>query len=207
MKTIDCIFSKTTFIISTFFLFSTLILFNACEKPSQEHTDGITQQDIELMKENHIIDLKDAVKAYDKYSKQRVKILKDTLKKKYGADFKDTRNVWIDIATIKAYLKYIEQESEDSIEGLAFYFSVNLDSKEAKKNHQSFFIAPTQKNGDKQSGFTIVDGKTKFLYKAFKEYGDTTYQNAQKASFFSLVQTGDGLLLNDMEDSPPMGNN
>jgi hypothetical protein len=184
-------------------MFSILI---SCDSDKKEH-DAITQSDINLMKKNHIIPLKKAVKMYDKYSKDRAKILKDTLKKKYGNDFNDTRNVWIDIKTIKAYLKYIEQESKDSIEGLGFYFSVDLDNTGAKKNHQTFFIAPTQKNGDKQSGFTIVDGKTKFLYEAFKENTGETGQNVQKASFFSMMQGDSGLLLNKNSDSPPGGNN
>lgn len=203
MKILKIFYSNFTLVVMTFFIVSIMI---SCE-PNQKQVENITRADIELMKKNHIIPLKDAVKMYDKYSKDRVKFLKDTLKKKYGNDFKDTRNVWIDIKTIKTYLDYIEKESKDSIEGLAFYFSVDLDNMGEKKNHQTFFVAPTQKNGNKQSGFTIVDGKTKFLYEAFKEYSDSSNQNIQKASFFNLMQEGGGLLLNDNTTSPPSGNN
>jgi len=210
MKNHDHFFPRTTFTILAFFMFLSVILFNACEKPSQEHANGITQQDIELMKENHIIDLKDAVKAYDKYSKQRIKILKDTLKKKYGTNFKDTRTVWFDIKTIKAYIKYIEKNTSEA-EGLQFYYSVNPDNSGKQKNHQTFFIAPSMKNvinGDTiQSGYTIENGKTIFLYEAFKKYSESNQTSVQKASFFSALQDDDGFLLNDGELGPPFGNN
>ena len=209
MKTFDRIFSKTSLIILTFFLLTTVILFNSCDKPRNEE-GKITQSDIDLMKENHIIPLKDAVKAYDKYSKQRVKILKDTLKKKYGADFRDTRNVWFDIATIKAYIKYIEDNTSEA-EGLQFYFSVNPDNDEKQKNHQTFFVAPSMKNvinGDTiQSGYTVKNGKRIFIYDAVKEYMEGQEQNVQKASFFSALQDDDGYLLNAGELGPPFGNN
>jgi len=207
MKILKPFATKFSVFLIALFTFSILVSCESCQRTHHE-TNGITQKDIDIMKENHIIPLKEAVKAYDKYSKDRIKILKDTLKKKYkDANFNDTRNVWVDITTIKAYLKYIEQESKDSIEGLAFYFSVNLDSKEAKKNHQTFFIAPTQKNGDIQSGFTIVDGKTKFLYEAFEEHDDSRDQNIQKGSFFSLMQSEDGFLFNRTDPNPPGNNN
>jgi len=118
MKTFDHFIFKSTFITSIFFLFLTVILFNSCAEVGNE-THYITQSDIDSLKKTHIIPLKDAVDMYKKYDKDRVKILKDTLKKKYGKDFKDTRSVWFDIKTIKAYIKYIEQESDD-VEGYNF---------------------------------------------------------------------------------------
>jgi len=210
MKTFDRFFSKTIFIILTFFLFSTAILFNSCEKPGNA-TDNITQNDIDSLKKNHIIPLKEAVNMYKKYSKDRVKILKDTLKKRYGKDFNDTRMVWFDIKTIKAYLKYIEEESND-VEGLQFYFSVNNDKGSRKqKNHQTFFVAPTMKNivnGDTiQSGYTLENGNTIFLYDAFKKYTNATDKNVQKADFFSSMVDHDGLILNKGIPNPPGGNN
>ncbi len=216
MKHFDRFISKMTFIISTFFLFSTVFLFNSCEKPSQEHADAITQKDINVMVENHIIPLSEAVHMYKKYDKERVKILKDTLEKKYkDPKFNDTRMVWIDIKTMKAYLKYIEDESSKAgidPEGLQFYFGVNSDKDTGKKkNHQTFFVAPTSKNvmnGDTiQSGYTLKDHKQFFLYEAFKKYNNSTNQNVQKASFFSLMQGDKGLLLNDTTGTPPGDNN
>ena len=208
-KNYDHFFPRTTFTLLAFFMFLGVTLFNACEKPV-DRSDGVTQQDIELMKENHIIDLKDAVKAYGKYSKQRVKILKDTLKKKYGADFRDTRNVWFDIKTIKAYIKYIEDNTSEA-EGLQFYFSVNPDNDRKQKNHQTFFIAPSMKNvidGDTiQSGYTIEGGKIIFLYEAFKKFSESKQTSVQKASFFSTLQEDDGFLLNAGTLGPPNGNN
>jgi len=206
MKTFSNLKLKTS---SFFLLFiSFAITLTSCheEKGMRENTNEITKADIDFLKSNHIIPLKDAVKSYKKYGKDRTKILKDTLKKKYGKGFSDSRSVWFDIKTIKAYLKHIEDTSKDSIEGLQFYFTVDLDSQGNKKNHQAFFVAPTQKNGKKQSGFTIVDGKTKFLYEAFKEYKDSGV-NVQKGSFFSLMQGEDSLLLNYGEPNPPGNNN
>lgn len=189
-------------------LISFTILMSSCEKPSHTDTDSITEKDIQAMIENHIIDLKDAVKSYDKYSKQRVKILKDTLKKKYGADFNDTRNVWFDIKTIKAYIKYIEDNTGEA-EGFQFYFSVNPDKSGKQKNHQTFFIAPTISNviddDTIQSGYTVKDGKRVFLYEAFKKY-ESDQINVQKASFFNALQ-GEGYLFNGGKDNPPFPEN
>jgi len=208
MKTFDRFIFKSTFITSIFFLFLTMILYNSCAKAENDY---ITQNDIDSLKKNHIIPLKEAVNMYKKYDKDRVKILKDTLKKKYGKGFKDTRSVWFDINTIKAYIKYIEQESDD-VEGLQFYFSVNKDKGDGKKkNHQTFFVAPTINNvinGDTiQSGYTLENGNIIFLYDAFKKYTNATDQNVQKASFFSLMEDHEGLILNEGSDSPPNNNN
>ena len=191
-------------------LITITILMASCEKPDQDDTDGITDKDVQAMRENHIIDLKNAVKTYDKYTKQRVKILKDTLKKKYGSDFNDTRNVWFDIKTIKAYLKYLEDNASEA-EGLQFYFSVNPDNGGKQKNHQTFFVAPTVQNvvnGDTiQSGYTVIDDKRVFIYEAVKSYLEEQPQNIQKASFLNLAQDEDGYLFNVGTLGPPNGNN
>ena len=199
--------AKITTITLSFIIISLVI---SCV-PSEKPDEIISRADIEMMKENHIIPLNQAIKMYDKYSKDRVKILKDSLKKKYGNDFSDTRTVWFDIKAVKAYLKYIEENSNEA-EGLSFYFSVNLDDNGKEKNHQTFFIAPTVKNvvnGDTiQSGYTIKNGKKVFLYEAFKGYLDSVDSDIQKASFFNAVLQGDdGLLFNKGNNSPPEGNN
>lgn len=207
MKQLRSVYQKITVILASIFM---LLVIISCEE-KQKETNSITRVDIENMKENHIIPLKEAVKMYDKYTKDRVKILKDTLKKKYGDDFNDTRTVWLDMKTIKAYLKYLEENAGEA-EGLQFYFSVDPDNKGKQSNHQTFFIAPTVKNvidGDTiQSGFTVENGKRIFLYEAFKKDMEMNHQNMQKASFFSLMQDDDeGLLLNRGELGPPYGNN
>jgi hypothetical protein len=215
MKTFDRIFSKTTFIIFTFFLFSTVVLFNSCEK-TVDKSHGITQKDIDLMKENHIIPLQEAVGMYKEYSKDRIKILKDTLKKKYkNKDFEDTRTVWLDIKTMKAYLKYVEDESNRAgitVEGLEFYFGVNSDKESGKKkNHQTFFIAPTTNKDNTQSGYTLIGEGDKekviFLKDVLNNGRNQTQQSSTvgKASFFTTTTlvNKDGLLLNDFENSPP----
>ena len=207
MKQLRSVYQKITVILASIFM---LLVIISCEE-KQKETNSITRVDIESMKENHIIPLKEAVKMYGKYTKDRVKILKDTLKKKYGDDFNDTRTVWFDMKTIKAYLKYLEENAGEA-EGLQFYFSVDPDNKGKQSNHQTFFIAPTIKNvvdGDTiQSGFTVENGKRIFLYEAFKKDMEMNHQNMQKASFFSLMQDDDeGLLLNRGELGPPYGNN
>jgi hypothetical protein len=207
MKQLRSFYQKITVILASIFM---LLVIISCEE-KQKETNSITRVDIENMKENHIIPLKEAVKMYDKYTKDRVKILKDTLKKKYGDDFNDTRTVWLDMKTIKAYLKYLEENAGEA-EGLQFYFSVDPENKGKQSNHQTFFVAPTVKNvidGDTiQSGFTVENGKKIFLYEAFKKDMEINHQNMQKASFFSLMQDDDeGLLLNRGELGPPYGNN
>jgi hypothetical protein len=192
-------------------LISFTILLSSCQKTAHAEADGITQEDIKTMKEKHLITLNEAVKMYKKYDKDRVKFLKDTLKKKYkDPKFKDTRMVWFDIQDIRAYLKYLEQNTSDA-EGLAFYFAVNNEGGK-QKNQQSFFIAPTVKNvvdGDTiQSGYTYQKGERVFLYEKYKSYGDSTrIQNVQKASFFNLVQDEDGYLFNEGRDNPPFPEN
>ncbi len=207
MKNLKINYSKFTPIALVILIISIMI---SCET-SPRQVEDITKADIEIMKENHIITLNEAVKQYDNYSKQRVSILKDTLKKKYkDNNFSDTRTVWFDIQTIKAYIKYIEDNSSEA-EGLQFYFGVNPDKIGKKKNHQTFFIAPTVQNivnGDTiQSGYTVKNGKRIYLYEAFKKYANSSNDNVQKASFFSMPPSDDGLLLNDGTDSPPNGNN
>jgi len=182
----------------------------SCEKSTRKPVDSLSRADIENMKADHIIPLKEAVKMYDKYTKERIKILKDTLKKKYGDDFSDTRTVWFDIKTIKAYLKYLEENASEA-EGLQFYFSVDPENQGKKSNHQSFFIAPTIKNvveGDTiQSGYTIENGQRVFLYEAFKKSLERTETKMEKAAFFATSQDNGGLLLNDGTLCPPCGNN
>ncbi len=215
MKNFDRLFSKNTFIILTVFMFSTVFLYNSCQK-SIHQDDYITQSDIDSLKKNHIIPLKGAKDMHKKYSKDRVRILKDTLKEKYkNKDFKDTRMVWFDIKTIETYIKYVKEESDKvgiDPEGLQFYFGVNSDKDSGKKkNHQTFFVAPTTKNvmnGDTiQSGYTLEKGKQIFLYEAFKKYAGESEVDVQKASFFNLMQDDDGLLLNHGSGTPPGGNN
>jgi len=189
----------------------------SCGKVSLEEESNqksITQKDIQTLKENHIIPLNQAIKQYDKYTKQRCDLLKDTLEKKYkNPKFKDSRSVWFDIKTIEAYIAYIKKTSKDPIEGLQFYFTVDLPKGGKKNNHQSFFIAPTTSNvvnGDTiQSGFTIKNDKRIFISEAIKTYEkEQRAQNIQKASFFSSMQIEDeGLLLNDGAPNPPGENN
>jgi hypothetical protein len=197
----------TTFLV----VFLIVVIISSCEKPPQPNENRITQSDVKEMTENHIIDLKDAVKAYDKYTKQRVGILKDTLKEKYkDKDFNDTRNVWFDIKTIKAYIKYLEDNTPE-VEGLQFYFSVNPDNNGKQQNQQTFFIAPTVQNvvnkDTVQSGYTIKNGKRVFVYDAVKQYLEGSNQNIQKASFLTTIQDKEGFLLNEGEDNPPGNNN
>lgn len=203
------------FLSKIFTLFIVILLIISCSSCEKQQDDSnlVTQEDIEAMKAEHLISLNNAVKSYKKYDKDRVKILKDTLEKKYkDPKFKDTRMVWFDIKDVRAYLKYLEQETADA-EGLAFYFSVNSDKASGKKkNHQTFFIAPTISNvvdGDTiQSGYTIDKGQRIFLYTKYKnKRAEATDENLQKASFFSLVQNDEGYLFNEGKDSPPGGNN
>jgi len=62
-------------------------------------------------------------------------------------------------------------------------------------------------NGDTiQSGYTLEKGKVIFLYDEFKKHSKSE-SDVQKASFFSLIQDGDGLLLNKGIPNPPGDNN
>ena len=188
-----------------------LIFFQACQESTTPETNRISEEMIDQMKKDHIIPLDDAVKMYKKYAKDRVDVIKDSLKKKYkDPKFKDTRNIWINLQSLKTYIQYIEGVSKDSIEGLQFYLSVYPNNKEKNKNHQTFFIAPTIPNtidgGSEtiQSGFTIVDGKMVFLRDAFKSYKSED-GNMEQAGFF-MRDHHEGTLYNRNDPSPPNGN-
>jgi len=208
MRTLQIKFSNLG---AVFLIFLTLVI-SSCSEVKNEKTDSnqVTDADIRVLKKNHIITLNKAVKQYDKYSKQRVGLLKDTLKKKYkDKKFSDTRTVWFDVETIRTYLAYIDKHAKDA-EGFQFYFGVNSDKDSGdKKNHQTFFVAPTIKNvidgKTIQSGFTVKNGKRVFIYEEIKKYLEgTSEQNVQKGGFLNLLQDDDdGYLLNEGEPNPP----
>jgi len=195
--------SKLNTLFSLCFLF--LFVFTSCQK-SQKYFEVDEKARAEMI--TQIIPLKDAVDSYKDYGKNRLKILKDTLKIKYGKDFNDTRTVWFDIETLKQYLIYVEEKSKEAgvdPKGLQFYFTVESEKSEGKKkNHQNFFIAPTKSN-DLESGYTLdKDGKVILLKEKLKEiYKTTASQSTEKAGFFSLQYEDEGLLLNDGVPNPP----
>ncbi len=197
------------------FLILLTLVIASCSEVKEEEPDPnqVTESDIKELRANHIIPLNKAVKQYDKYSKQRADLLKDTLKKKYKNDkFSDTRAVWFDAKTIRAYLAYIDKYAEGA-EGFQFYFGVSSDkTKGEAKDHQTFFVAPTVSrvvDGKTiQSGFTVVKGDTIYISDAIKKYEiGTNKQNAQKASFLNLILEEDGYLLNAGSLNPPFDDN
>jgi len=175
------------------------------------------QQDVEPTKEMlaHLIETEKAVAFYKNYEKQRLNLLKDSLRAIYKDEkFNDTRRVWFDLKTLKNYIAYVEKRSAENHinpEGLQFYFSVYGNEKGVRKNHQTFFIAPTTKKDGVQSGYTLetIDEKTQplFLKSILNSgrYSPSQSKQMDKASFFSLtaVQDDHGLLYNDGTASPP----
>lgn len=201
--------------VSTVFLLCSLLLFvfTSCQE-SERYFEVDEKARTEMI--THIIPLKDAVDSYKDYGKNRVKILKDTLKIKYGKDFNDTRIVSIDIETMKQYILYVEEKSKElevEPKGLQFYFGVYSEKDEKagkKKNHQTFFIAPSTSNSDFQKGYTFEtkDGKKQIIYLKDvlknEKYTPSQGQKVEKASFFSQIQGEDeGLILNRNGLSPP----
>ncbi len=199
---------------ATFLILIALVI-SSCsmEKDKEQMPNQVTETDIKELRANHIIPLNKAVKQYEKYSKQRADLLKDTLKKKYKNEkFSDTRAVWFDIQTIRAYLAYIDKYAEGA-EGFQFYFGVSSDKvKGDAKNHQTFFVAPTVSrvvDGKTiQSGYTVVKGDTIFISDAIKKYElGSKGRSVQKASFLNLLQDEDGYLLNAGSLNPPFDDN
>ncbi|MBT8384112.1 MAG: hypothetical protein KJO83_00215 [Bacteroidia bacterium] len=201
MKNISFKTSKLSMYFLSFSLFA--FVFLSCQKP-QKYFEVDENARTEMI--SQIIPLKDAIDSYKDYGKNRVKILKDTLKAKYGKDFNDTRTVWFDIETLKQYLIYVEEKSKDAgiePQGIQFYFTVNSEKTEGKKkNHQTFFIAPT-KTDDLESGYTLLDGKVVLLKDKLKSDETLPDQKTEKAGFFTIMQGRDGLLLNDGVPNPP----
>ena len=187
----------------------------SCKEKAENKPDSDYEQDnYEARNEmkTHIISINDATEMYQLYDKQRINITKSYLQKKYGPKFNDTRTVWFDISTIKEYIKYVEERSAKAgvkVEGLEFYFGVypNKTSND-QSNHQTFFIAPTTKNVDKQSGYTLINNKKVLLNGRLAEALDSlNMNNTQKASFFATTLQEDSLLLNHGGGTPPGNNN
>jgi len=205
--------SKRETIILALFTFVFLII--SCDEPQKPQ-----QENIKPTKEmlSHIIKADKAINLYNNYKKQRIDIFKDTLKKLYGNDFKDTRTIWFDLKTIKNYIAYVEQKSaENNIEpeGLQFYFSVYSDDMKKQSNQQTFFIAPTIKKDNRHLGYTLESKGDKERILLLKDVlNNNDYQTLQspkvdKASFFTLTVTKErrGLLYNSGASSPPSDNN
>ena len=183
------------------------------EKESNNEDHDYEQNDEQARKEmiTHIISIDEATEMYHLYDKQRINVTRGYLQKKYGSKFNDTRTVWLDINTVKEYIKYVEEESKKAgitPTGFQFYFSVYPNTTRGdKKSHQTFFIAPTLKNGTKQSGYTLLNNKKVLLNNYFKKSLNTLNSNMQKGSFIATTVQEDGLLLNRNVPSPPGDNN
>jgi hypothetical protein len=212
MKTIRIKFTK----INAFFLvsFVLLVLATSCKEKLHTPPDEGNNEQARAEMLNHIIPLKEAAVMYREYGTQRIKLAKDSLRKKYGPNFNDTRTVWLDLTTVKEYIKYVEERSKTAgvaPTGLEFYFAVYPKGSRGKQSdHQTFFIAPTEKNGARQSGYTLVNGKKVLLNTVLNKSTDlSTSGTTQKGGFFSstMLQDDDGLLLNRTDLSPPGGNN
>lgn len=186
--------------ITALLLVSFLFTVTSCESDDnpEKYDDGITAQDIERMIDAHIIEPTKAIDDYQKYSSDRVEQLNGVLGDLYqDPDFRDTRAIWFDIKSIKAYIKHLEEES-GGFDGLQFYFTVNSDGGE-DKNHQTLMIAPTRNINGVQSGFTIVDGEIRYLNQLFDV-------NAVKPRL-KLDNSERGFIFNEGNASPPNNNN
>ena len=189
--------------------------FSCKEKAENKPDSDYEQQNDEARKEmkTHLILLDNAAEMYRLYDKQRLNITKSYLQKRFGANFNDTRTVWFDISTIKEYIKYVEERSAKAgvkVEGLEFYFAVKPSNiKSDERGHQTFFIAPTTNDKNKQSGYTLINNKKVLLNGHFSQTLDSLNMNTQKASFFTTITTlqEDGLLLNRGTANPPGNNN
>ena len=178
--------------------------------PEEIERDSILKAAREKLFEENIIPLDTAVKIRNKYITDRIKPFKAELEKMYrDPSFEDTRNVWFDINVMEAYIRHVREKAKD-VEGLQFYFSVG-DAADSARNHQTFFIAPTKKNGGIQSGFTIIGKKTVFLNERFKDFELNIKQGkVEEAGFFSTtiaLQEEEKLLANRGSGAPPHNNN
>ncbi len=211
MKTLHLKISKTKIIYLVLIAFA--ITITSCQKPHKPDKPAQEDNDTREKLLEKIITLEDAVDKYKKYSDDRIDLLKETLERRYEPGFEDTRTVWFDIEIIQEYLDYVKEESKKvGIEpkGVQFYFGV-ISNKETsqKKNHQTFFVAPTKTN-DPESGYTLdANGKPILLKDKLKDnYESSPNQKNEKAGFFTVIQPGGkGLLLNDGKPNPPGDNN
>lgn len=195
------------------FIFLLVILISCKEMPKENGTDYPSSEPTKEMLA-HIIPTGKAIDMHRNYAGERIALLRDTLKGKYGDDFEDTRKLWLSLKELKNYIAYMEKRSKEqniTPDGLLFYLGVyNEDDK--YKNQQTFFIAPTTKENSETSGYTLEsrDGQTQvvFLKNIMKRNNDPTHVqeqgDTQRAGFFLNLQEDDkGLLYNNTQNSPP----
>ena len=207
MKNFKNQLSKTSIIFSIFFVVT--ISLSSCIKEGRTEGNRSDERNrTEMLK--HIIPVSDAVEMYGLYKKERLDITKNYLQQQYGQDFKDTKTVWLDINNLKEYIRYVEEKSREvgvKPTGLQFYFSVYPSRiEDNKRNHQTFFIAPTKRNGKIQSGYTLenVGGKETAVY--FNELIKKGTSSVERASFFATAMQGNNSLFYNRNVPNPPGN-
>lgn len=182
------------------FVLISYVFFISCEpRPAK---DAQTNEKAISKMQEHMISIDEAFKMYDAYTANRVAILRDTLHKKYGDKFYDTRTVYFDIETLENYIAYVKnlsKEKEVNPEGFKICFGVYSNSGEYA-NHQNVFIVPTTKKDDRQAAYTIAGGKVQFL----SDVRGRTDQKMNKAGIFSFnSMVEEGLILNFGRPIPP----
>ncbi|PID69627.1 MAG: hypothetical protein CSA39_01175 [Flavobacteriales bacterium] len=214
MKTVNI---KPKLFLNLFLIIGTLTLLACSNSNPTEKDDPQTQKPTKEML-SHLISTEKAIDMHQNYLTERISLFRNTLKKKYGDEFEDTRKIWLSLPELKNYIAYVEQRSKEqdiTPEGLLFYLSVSTD-KDEQKDQQTFFIAPTTKENDTQSGYTLEDrgGKPQvvFLKKMIREdIGENMQQeqgDMQRASFsINLANKEDGLLYNKNTNTPPASYN
>jgi len=152
-------------------LFSFLLLFvfiNCAEKKKEDRQDDPPIEQEEVAPPKQIVELNQAKETYDNYTRRRVGIIeKSEGSKPDGSKFDATRYTHYDIATIKQYIAYIEQEAKRAnveIASLRFYLSNYPDTTSFKNGNEvvhprqnSVFLVPTTTKDGLEYPFMLED--------------------------------------------------
>ncbi len=155
--------------VTVFFAFLFLLAFISCQeqkKEDRQEEPPMEQEEVEPPKQ--IVALEQAKETYDNYTRRRVGIIeKSEGPKSDGEKFDATRYTYYDIATIKQYIAYIEQEAKRAnvkISSLRFYLSNYPDSTSFRNGKEvvhprqnSVFLIPTTTKDGLEYPFMLAD--------------------------------------------------
>ena len=153
-------------------IFCAVLVLTSCkEKKESTPPEDTDEPTTEVKPPKQIITSEQAFEMYKNYSTNRVPIIEAYENEKYpDQKFEASRFGDYDLATIKNYIAYVEQEAAKAkveVSTLRFYFS-NYPNKETfadgrtikHPRQNSFFILPTTKMDGKDVGFYISKSET-----------------------------------------------
>lgn len=202
---------------------------NAEQKPNQEETTQPQDTPAELIKApEQIISLEQAEAIYNNYSAHRVPLIEnyETKRRAPQENFEVARFVDFDLAVLKQYIAYVEQEAQsagvEKVTNMRIYFAnypneqLFSDGKAVVHPRQnSLFLVPTLEKGGEHYAFYIGDdGKPALIIdrttngnngmgSLFKNNGKSHASLVPSLSLNTNLYRGTSLTLNRSGSGPP----